>query len=174
MPFKEQGRPFFSSAGPDQGQPPSSQDRAVSQALATLERSVAAIQESHEFRAYLAAQARFHAYSWGNVLLILAQRPDATRVAGFRTWKRLGRHVRKGEHGLTIIVPRGSAGVTIEDIPPADTLRGDDEPETGSAAAVPSSAPVGDRPRTTGARRFGVGTVFDLLSRDFMGRSEIS
>jgi antirestriction protein ArdC len=50
-------------------------------------------------------QARFHHYSPQNILLILAQRPDATRVAGFQTWKRLGRFVRRGEKALTIQAP---------------------------------------------------------------------
>lgn len=54
---------------------------------------------------YLAAMARFHQYSVHNVFLILAQRPDATHVAGFGTWKTLGRYVRKGEKGILILAP---------------------------------------------------------------------
>ena len=50
-------------------------------------------------------QARFHHYSPQNILLIGIQRPDATRVAGFQTWKRLGRFVRRGEKGITILAP---------------------------------------------------------------------
>ncbi|TAK28849.1 MAG: hypothetical protein EPO21_22090 [Chloroflexota bacterium] len=50
-------------------------------------------------------QARFHRYSFGNVALILAQRPDATRVAGYNTWLKLDRYVRRGEKGIKIIVP---------------------------------------------------------------------
>jgi antirestriction protein ArdC len=77
----------------------------VTASLAQLERSVAAIQDSDTFRAYLTAQARFHQYSFGNVLLILAQRPDASRVAGYRTWQSLGRQVKKGEKAIRIIAP---------------------------------------------------------------------
>ena len=40
---------------------------------------------------YLAAMGRFHDYSFGNIMLIARQRPDATKVAGFRTWNSLGR-----------------------------------------------------------------------------------
>src|SRR5215217_9626893 len=84
----------------------------VAASLLQLERSVAAIQDSDTFRAYLDAQARFHAYSFGNVLLILSQKPEATRVAGYQTWKQLGRQVRRGEKGIRIIVPmRGRAKV---------------------------------------------------------------
>ena len=54
---------------------------------------------------YLATMARFHDYSFGNVMLIYTQKPDATHVAGFRAWKNLGRFVRKGEKGIAIIAP---------------------------------------------------------------------
>ncbi len=73
--------------------------------LDRLEQAVSAIHDSDTFRRYLDAQARFHRYSWGNVLLITSQRPDATRVAGFATWKALGRSVRRGEKGIRILVP---------------------------------------------------------------------
>jgi antirestriction protein ArdC len=54
---------------------------------------------------YLEFTARFHRYSFCNVLLIHTQRPDATQVAGLRHWNRLGRHVRFGERGLMIFAP---------------------------------------------------------------------
>jgi len=77
----------------------------VTASLLQLEQSVAAIQDSETFRAYLSAQARFHKYSFGNVLLILSQKPDATRVAGYRTWQSLDRQVKKGEKAIRIIAP---------------------------------------------------------------------
>ena len=61
--------------------------------------------KSDRLRRYLAMMGRFHRYSAGNVLLISLQRPDATRVAGYRTWKRLGRQVRRGEKGIQILAP---------------------------------------------------------------------
>ena len=54
---------------------------------------------------YLSVMSRFRAYSWNNCLLISLQRPTATRVAGFQTWLKLGRHVRKGEKGIAILAP---------------------------------------------------------------------
>jgi len=54
---------------------------------------------------YLEFASRFHSYSFGNLMLILVQRPDATRVAGLRQWNRLGRHVRAGEKGIMILAP---------------------------------------------------------------------
>lgn len=60
---------------------------------------------SEQMLAYLSAMARFHNYSWGNIILISLQRSDASRVAGYQTWRRLGRQVKKGEHGIAIMAP---------------------------------------------------------------------
>lgn len=73
--------------------------------LSRLEQAVEAIHDSETFRSYLDVQSRFHRYSFGNVMLILAQRPDATRVAGYNTWLKMHRYVKKGERGIKIIVP---------------------------------------------------------------------
>jgi antirestriction protein ArdC len=61
--------------------------------------------QSETLNAYLAAMGRFHRYSLNNVLLIAMQKPGATRVAGFHTWRRLGRFVRRGERGIAILAP---------------------------------------------------------------------
>jgi hypothetical protein len=54
---------------------------------------------------YLTAMSRFHSYSFGNVLEIARQMPQATRVAGFWTWKNLGRNVKAGQKGIRILAP---------------------------------------------------------------------
>jgi len=54
---------------------------------------------------YLTAMSRFHNYSFGNVLEIARQMPTATRVAGFWTWKNLGRSVNAGAKGIRILAP---------------------------------------------------------------------
>jgi N-terminal domain of anti-restriction factor ArdC len=61
--------------------------------------------KSETLTAYLNAMARFHSYSFGNILQIARQRPTATRVAGIRTWNEMGRFVRKGERGIQILAP---------------------------------------------------------------------
>jgi len=61
--------------------------------------------KSEALTAYLTAMARFHNYSFGNILAIARQKPDATRVAGIRTWNELGRFVKKGEKGIQILAP---------------------------------------------------------------------
>jgi len=61
--------------------------------------------QSDTLKAYLEMLGRFHRYSFGNVLLIAMQRPDATHVAGFRTWQTLGRYVKSGEKAIRIFAP---------------------------------------------------------------------
>jgi hypothetical protein len=61
--------------------------------------------KSEALTAYLSAMARFHNYSFGNILSIACHRPDATHVAGIRTWNELGRYVKKGQKGIPILAP---------------------------------------------------------------------
>jgi len=61
--------------------------------------------QSGRLKEYLAAMARFHRYSWHNVMLIAMQKPTATHVAGFHAWHKLGRFVKKGEKGIMILAP---------------------------------------------------------------------
>ena len=60
---------------------------------------------SESLTALLKTMARFHRYSLHNMWLIVSQRREATRVAGFHTWRKLGRFVRKGEKGIAILAP---------------------------------------------------------------------
>jgi antirestriction protein ArdC len=71
------------------------------------EQLVAALQagQSEELASYLKAIGRFHRYSLYNVMLIASQKPNASYVAGFRTWNQLGRFVKKGEKGILILAP---------------------------------------------------------------------
>ena len=79
--------------------------RRIDDSLETLATAVDEVRASEMFKAYLNVQARFHHYSWCNSLLILSQRPDATRVAGYRTWQKLSRQVCKGQRGIMIFAP---------------------------------------------------------------------
>lgn len=79
-----------------------------------LAAQVEALRTSEEWRRYLTFCAAFHRYSLSNVLLILSQREDATQVAGYRAWQKLGRQVRKAERGIQII-GTGERAVTEED-----------------------------------------------------------
>ncbi|MBD8586051.1 DUF1738 domain-containing protein [Frigoribacterium sp. CFBP 8766] len=75
------------------------QAAALHESIAT---QVEALRDSDRWTAFLDFASAFHAYSLNNVLLILSQRPDAERVAGFRKWQSLGRQVRKGEKAVRI------------------------------------------------------------------------
>lgn len=79
--------------------------RRIDEVLKQLKDGVEGIQNSYQFRLFLTTMSKFHDYSIGNQILIMIQKPDATRVAGFNTWKDLGRWVRKGEKGIAILAP---------------------------------------------------------------------
>ena len=61
--------------------------------------------QSTLFTSYLRACGMFHNYSWHNCALIWSQKPEASRVAGFQTWKKLGRYVVAGSKGIAIFAP---------------------------------------------------------------------
>ena len=71
-----------------------------------IEQGIKELFESEKYIRYLSVMSRFHRYSVNNTMLIYMQKPDATLVAGFNKWKnQFERHVKKGEHGITIIAP---------------------------------------------------------------------
>lgn len=74
--------------------------KALEQIAQALERG-----EGEALKSYLAKMSQFHNYSFRNTLMIFAQNPQASRVAGFCAWKALGRFVKKGEKGIVIIAP---------------------------------------------------------------------
>jgi antirestriction protein ArdC len=117
---------------------PEPEDRLAT-ALQTLEQGIDSILTSDGFAAYLKTMARFHAYSSSNIALIQMQRPEATRVAGYRKWQELGRQVKKDEKGIAILVPH-------------KRRIGQKETEDDEVLTVVSS--------------FGVGTVFDVCQTD--------
>jgi len=84
---------------------PEVKERRIDEVLKRLKEGVDEIQESDNFREFLLTMSKFHDYSIGNLILITMQSPDATRVAGYNTWKDLGRWVKKGEKGIAILAP---------------------------------------------------------------------
>ena len=71
-----------------------------------IEQGIRELFESEKYMRYLSVMSRFHRYSVNNTMLIYMQKPDATLVAGYNKWKdQFERHVKKGEHGITIIAP---------------------------------------------------------------------
>ncbi|MCG3195715.1 MAG: hypothetical protein GHCLOJNM_00182 [bacterium] len=68
---------------------------------------------------YLECCAKFHQYSFHNILLALTQRPDLSRLAGMRRWNDLGRYVKRGEKGIAILAPM-RVGYRHADMPNED------------------------------------------------------
>lgn len=84
---------------------PTNRER-LQQITAGIEQGIKELFESEKYMRYLSVMSRFHRYSVNNTMLIYMQRPDATLVAGYNKWKnQFERHVKKGEHGITIIAP---------------------------------------------------------------------
>jgi len=81
-------------------------ERKLDAVLRTLKNGVEGIQDSHQFRLFLTTMSKFHDYSIGNQMLIMLQEPNATHVAGFVTWKQLGRWVKRGGKSISILAPR--------------------------------------------------------------------
>ena len=84
---------------------PTNRER-LQQITAGIEQGIKELFESEKYIRYLSVMSRFHRYSVNNTMLIYMQKPDATLVAGYNKWKnQFERHVKRGEHGITIIAP---------------------------------------------------------------------
>ncbi|MGC8480892.1 MAG: ArdC-like ssDNA-binding domain-containing protein [Acidimicrobiales bacterium] len=98
----------------------------------TLMRGIESIVDGGQWEAFLRHLERFPQYSSRNALLLYQQARERgfvpTKVAGYRLWKSLGRHVRRGEKGLAIVVPirdrGGSNAGEADSSAPADVLKG--------------------------------------------------
>lgn len=132
-------------------------DEKKSARLAELHEQIVAgaaeLVSSEGWQAMLAVAARLHSYSLNNVLLIAAQNPQATQVAGFNRWRSLGRQVRRGEKGIAILAPcTYRASAKGDAAPPAEAGEptGPTTPERGPARL----------------RGFRVAHVFDVSQTD--------
>ena len=115
--------------------------------LAKIEAGTEAIRTSDDFAELLRIAAKFHNYSFGNVMLISLQMPGATRVAGFHTWLKLGRSVRKGEHGIRILAPCVGKARASDDEQPDDAPEGT---QTAPRRMFFKAVPVFDISQTDG------------------------
>lgn len=71
-----------------------------------LEQGIKDVYDSEKYKNYLTVMSKFYLYSYNNAMLIMMQKPDATRIAGFNAWKNnFKRHVNKGEKGIEILAP---------------------------------------------------------------------
>ena len=78
----------------------------VTEITEKLEQGIKELFDSKQYKKYLSTISKFHNYSLNNTILIAMQRPDATLVAGYKSWqKNFGRHVKQGEEGIRIFAP---------------------------------------------------------------------
>ena len=81
----------------------------LDETLERLENGVKEFFTSEKYQEYLKIMNKFSSYSFQNTVLISSQRPDATLVAGYQSWKtNFGRQVKKGEKGIRIVAPMPS------------------------------------------------------------------
>ena len=81
------------------------QGKDMDSIMKSLESGVSDFFTSEKYGEYLKTMTKFHRYSFNNTLLIAMQRPEATLVTGYRNWQSMGRQVKKGEKGITILAP---------------------------------------------------------------------
>ncbi len=81
------------------------QQEKIKEITERLEKGIEELFESENYKNYLATMSKFTSYSLNNTLLISLQKPDSTTVAGYNTWKSLGRQVKKGEKAIQILAP---------------------------------------------------------------------
>ena len=82
-----------------------SRQATLDQLHGQLSDGVLALNGPQAWQAWLKFASRFHKYSFGNSLLIMAQDPQATHVAGYQAFKAMGRQVRRGEVGIKVLAP---------------------------------------------------------------------
>lgn len=127
-------------------------EEKTKQAFEMIEQGVKDVYSSDNFKKYLSCCSKFHSYSLNNTLLILAQKPDATLVAGYNAWQRnFNRHVDKGEKGLLILAP-----VTNK-----ITQLMDKSDEDGNPVLDENGDPIKEE-RVINQLRFTTTTVFDI------------
>lgn len=118
-----------------------------------LEDGVKAVFSSDRYAEYLQAMSKFYRYSYGNVLLILAQCPHASQVAGYRLWRdEFGRQVKRGEKGIAILAPS-----TYH----RDKLVNRKDPDTGATLEGPDGQPLKETQRVK-LTCFVIVHVFDV------------
>lgn len=127
-------------------------EEKTKQAFEMIEQGVKDVYSSDNFRKYLSCCSKFHSYSLNNTLLILAQKPDATLVAGYNAWQRnFNRHVDKGERGLIILAPVTSKITQLMD----------KSDEDGNPVLDENGDPIKEE-RVINQLRFTTTTVFDI------------
>lgn len=137
--------------------------RTIEDLQADIETGVGELVAGKGWQRWLSVAAKFPRYSFRNQLLILAQRPDARVVMGYRAWQALGHQVRRGEQSISILAPCTYKAKTKTAHAASDSA--DDQPDTDQGAEQDN--PEGRRGSDHRIlRRFRVAHVFDISQTD--------
>lgn len=118
----------------------------IAEAIEALANETDLVKQDEMFKAWLRCASRFYRYSFGNQLLIGAQCPDATKVAGFQKWRSMGRFVQKGQKAIYIMAP-----IVRQTQHPDETRSQDADPTKAKRKCIAG---------------FRAATVFDLSQTD--------
>lgn len=91
------------------------QDNRLKEITEKLEAGIKDVFSSDRYRDYLSTMNKFHGYSYNNLLLIMLQKPDASLIAGYKTWQTLERQVKRGEKGIMILAPCPKKSIVYTD-----------------------------------------------------------
>ncbi|MEF9939599.1 MAG: ArdC family protein [Clostridium sp.] len=117
-----------------------------------LEQGIKEVFTSDKYKKYLSTMQKFHSYSFNNSLLIAQQKPDASYIAGYKTWETMERHVIKGAKGIMILAPSLYKNIIYTDVT---------DPGTGLLKRDAQGNPVKERKEITYAS-FRAISVFDI------------
>ena len=92
-------------AGYDRDQAEAARQATLETMHTQLAEKVGSLDSLQAWGSWLRFANSFHRYSFNNTLLIWAQKPDATMVAGYRAWQARGRQVRRGETSIKVYGP---------------------------------------------------------------------
>ena len=131
----------------------------VAAAEAVLATEVAGLVTGEDWRQFLDYQAKLHDLDADNVLLVVAQHRSANEqgrvpdpvpsyVAGFDTWKALGRHVERGQHGYTTLAPLGGSRRDTHDVTGGPLVVRRGEPRDAGETEAQAATRRGERPET--------------------------
>jgi N-terminal domain of anti-restriction factor ArdC/IrrE N-terminal-like domain len=140
-------------------------------ALDRLERGIQSLVNRDNWLNYLKTQATFHSYSFNNTCLILDQCPNASHIAGFQSWKKLNRSVKKGEKGIRILAPivykdrdrpDEIAGISFKSVSVFDISQTDGDPLPEIATKLSGD----DNGVLNALKEFALGQGFTLKEED--------
>lgn len=158
----------------------------ITDAVTALAAETDSAKQDVTLRAWLTTMSRFYTYSFGNQLLIAAQCPTASRVAGYGKWLEMKRQVRKGEKAIYILAPiiskgkeqttedgesrrlRGFRAATVFDIAQTD---GEELPKPPSIDATEGGDDLLPKVETA-IRNAGIALVYKVITCGAQGLSK--